>query len=119
MTAQDECAAVFGKEGCNNLRVRDTTWKDYGMSKRERKIVDKFCSHANGYDLMVIKIAINSANPSIENALYKSIVHKQSYAKQSMRDYIPIGEKDFYGYRRKAICEIYKAIKKLELDKRK
>ena len=119
MTTGNECVGVFGEEGCDNLRIRDTTWKDYGMSKRERKIVEKFCSNASGCDLMVIKIAIDSANKSIAKELYNSIVLKQSYAKQTMRNYIPIGEKDFYGYRRKAIHEIYQAIIKLGLDKRK
>lgn len=101
------------------MRTRDMTWKDYGMSKKERKIVEKFCSNASGCDLMVIKVAIDSTNKSIAKELHNSIVLKQSYAKQSMRNYIPIGEKDFYGYRRKAMYEIYQAIIKLGLDKRK
>lgn len=83
------------------------TWKDYGMSKRDRKIVEKFCDDPSAYDLMKIKVAIDSTNPSIAKELYNSIVHKQSYAKQYARKYIPIGEKDFYRYRQKAIYKIF------------
>lgn len=95
------------------------TWKDYGMSKRERKIVEGFCSNASGCNLMVIKVAIDSTNKSISKELYNSIVLKQSYAKQNMRNYIPIGEKDFYGYRRKAMHAIYQAIITLGINKPK
>ena len=101
------------------MRIRDTTWKDYGMSKRERKVVEKFCTNPSAYDLMLIKTTIDFTNKSIATELYNSIVRKQSYAKQSMRNYIPIGEKDFYGYRRKAIYEIHRRMLMLGLDKRK
>lgn len=119
MTAENDSVGVFGEKGCDNLRIRDMTWKDYGMSKRERKIVEKFCADPSAYDLMVIKTSIDSTNKSMATELYNSIVKKQSYAKQSMRNYIPIGEKDFYGYRRKAIHEIYRRMLILGLDKRK
>lgn len=93
------------------------TWKDYGMSKNEKKIVERFCTDPSAYNLIIIKAAIDSTNKSIVEELHNSIVHKKSYAKQSMRNYIPIGEKDFYGYRRKAIYKIYSMIMLLGLDK--
>ena len=73
------------------------TWKDYGMSKKEKKIVERFCTDPSAYNQVIIKAAIDSTNKSISKELYNSIVYKQSYAKQCMRNYIPIGEKDFYG----------------------
>lgn len=99
------------------MRIRDMTWKDYGMSKKEKKIVERFCTDPSAYNLVVIKAAIDSTNKSISKELYNSIVHKQSYAKQCMRNYIPIGEKDFYGYRRKAIYKIYSLVTLLGLNK--
>ena len=99
------------------MRIRDMTWKDYGMSKKEKKIVEQFCTDPSAYNLVVIKAAIDSTNKSISKELYNSIVHKQSYAEQCMRNYIPIGEKDFYGYRRKAIYKIYNIMVQSGLDK--
>lgn len=93
------------------------TWKDYGMSKKEKKIVEQFCTDPSAYNLVIIKAAIDSTNKSISKELYDSIVHKQSYAKQTARNYVPIGEKDFYGYRRKAIYKIYSMVVLLGLDK--
>ena len=101
------------------MRIRDATWKDYGMSKKERKMVAKFCSNPSAYDLIIIKAAIDSTNPSIAKELHNSIVHGQSYVKQSMRNFIPMGEKDFYGYRRKAIYKIYSMMVLFGFDKRK
>lgn len=83
------------------------TWKDYGMSKWDRRIVENFCTDPSACDKKKIKVAIDSTNPSIAKELYNSIVHKQSYAKQYARKYIPIGEKDFYRYRQKAIYKIF------------
>ena len=91
------------------------TWKDYGMSKKEKKIVEQFCTDPSSYNLVIA--AIDSTNKSISKELYNSIVHKQSYAKQTARNYVPIGEKDFYGYRRKAIYKIYSMVVLLGLDK--
>ena len=96
------------------MRIRDTTWKYYGMTKRERRIVDDFCTAPSNYNKHIINGAIKSVNPIIEKEIYNSLVHKQSYAKQNARNYIPIGEKDFYGYRRKVIHEIYKKITSMD-----
>lgn len=93
------------------------TWKDYGMSKKEKKIVERFCTDPSAHSLVIIKAAIDSTNKSIAKELYNSIVNKQSYAKQCARNYIPIGEKDFYGYRRKAIYKIYRLVTLLGLNK--
>lgn len=93
------------------------TWKDYGMSKKEKKIVERFCTDPDKDNQVIIKAAIYSTNKSISRELYNSIVHKQSYAKQCARNYIPIGEKDFYGYRRKAIYKIYRLVTLLGLNK--
>ena len=97
------------------MRIRDTTWKDYGMSKKEKKIVERFCANPGAYN-QIIEAAIESTNKSISKELYNSIVNKQSYAKQCARNYIPIGEKDFYGYRRKAIYKIYSLVTLLGLN---
>lgn len=85
------------------------------MTKKEKRIVETFCTNPDEHKKKMIEEKIQSVNSSIAQELYKSIVLKQSYAKQNMRNYIPIGEKDFYGYRRKAIHAIYKAIVSQEL----
>lgn len=92
------------------MRIRDTTWKDYGMTKKDRRIVDKFCGNPSDEHLIIIREAIDSTNKIISEELFNSLVHKKSYVKQSMKKYIPIGEKDFYGYRRKVIYKIYNMI---------
>lgn len=92
------------------MRIRDAAWKHYGITKRERNIVEKFCTNPCERDKEIILNVAKSVNPIIAKEIYNSLVLGQSYTKQTARKYIPLGEKDFYGYRRKVVYELYKTI---------
>lgn len=89
------------------MRIRDKPYSAYGLFEWERKIVEKYCTNPDQQKEKLIREAIRASSPDLEEELYQSIVHKKSYAVQSKKKYIPIGEKDFYGYRRKALSNIY------------
>lgn len=99
------------------MRTREKSYEDYGLTKYELEIVKDYCKIPGPEEQYIIRHAAMSANPDIAKEIYNSLVHKQSYAKQADRGYIPMTEKDFYGYRRKAIHELYCIIALLRLGK--
>lgn len=86
------------------MNTREKGYKDYGFADREEAArLIKYCrSHGFPYRCQLMMCA-ESANRSIANDIYDTIVNHWSYCKLSKMKYIPIGEKDFYAYRRKTL----------------
>ena len=99
------------------MRTRDKPYSAYGLFDWEIDIVEEYCTEPDEYRERIIRESIRNANVDLEEQLYQSIVNKKSYMAQADRDYIPIGEKDFYGYRRKAIFNIYDMVRLMGLGK--
>lgn len=97
--------------------TRKASYRDYGLFEWEKEVLNEYCLNLDDEKEKIIRGQIRGVNPSLENELYNSIVHNQSYDEQADRDYIPIGKKDFYGYRRRAMFEIYSLIMLLGLGK--
>jgi hypothetical protein len=93
------------------MRVRDKPYSAYGLFEEEREAVETYCSSLDPYKERIIREAIRNSSIDLEEELYQSIVNKKSYMAQAEKNYIPIGEKDFYGYRRKAIRNIYDCLR--------
>lgn len=86
------------------MRVRDTAWIDYQISRARVKELLQYCRETK--DLSLVEKAIRETNPSISELLRMNLVQRLSYDKIMIKAYIPIGEKDFYGYRRKALATL-------------
>ena len=93
------------------MRTRDKPYSAYGLFEGEKEAVEQYCSSIDPYKERIIREAIRNSSNDLEEELYQSIVHKKSYMVQAEKNYIPIGEKDFYGYRRKALRNIYDALR--------
>lgn len=89
------------------MRTVEKGYGDYGLSPDEAIKTLNYCRNWNAEKETNIRAAITCSNRDLEEQLYKSMVHGLSYEKLSKKEYIPIGEKDFYGYRRKAIYNLY------------
>ena len=86
------------------MRVRNTTWVDYQISRARVKELLQYCRDTK--NLSIVEKAIRETNPSISELLRMNLVQRLSYDKIMIKAYIPIGEKDFYGYRRKALATL-------------
>lgn len=86
------------------MRVRDTAWIDYQISRARVKELLQYCRDTK--NLSIVEKAIRETNPSISELLRMNLVQRLSYDKIMIKAYIPIGEKDFYGYRRKALATL-------------
>ena len=93
------------------MRIREKSYMDYGMGEEERQAVFTFCSNPSELDKKIIMDAIVHVNPQIAQELYISLTQRISYSKLFKKSYIPLPEIDFYGYRRKAMWEIYEMMK--------
>lgn len=88
-------------------RTRDKKLADYFMSKEDEQAVMLYLKSSDAEKDFIIRQACRSANPEIENYLYLALAKKMSFEKISQTEHVPLDEKDFYGYRRKAIYNIY------------
>lgn len=95
-------------------RTRDKNYYAYGLSEKRVKELFEYCRE--NPDSVYIKWAIRSANESLSTELYESIVSGKSYMVLADRGYIPIGEKDFYGYRRQTLYFLNEYLKHEYLD---
>lgn len=89
------------------MRTRQKSYRDYGIGEEEKKKVFQFCQNPSESDRKIIMDAIEYVNPQIAEHLYISLTERKSYQEMFKKSYIPIPEKDFYGYRRKAMWAIY------------
>jgi hypothetical protein len=84
--------------------TRKKSYSDYGFADRaEAKELILHCRKLDREELELLKEAAERANPGLADVLVESLVHGQSYAKLIRTERIPICEKDFYAYRRKAL----------------
>lgn len=92
------------------MRIRDTVWVDYQITKERVKELLQYCRETK--DLSLVEQAIRETNPSISELLRMSLVQRLSYDKIMCKTYIPMGMKDFYGYRRKALATLNRLLLK-------
>lgn len=96
------------------IRVRNISWKDYGISVQTQRELKEFCflydekkKRGNSQDLTDCKMIEEVARESSEELapyLLKSVTDDLSYEYLEFDDTlgrIPVGKTDFYGYRRK------------------
>lgn len=108
------------------IRVRNISWKDYGISVQTQRELKEFCflydekkKRGNSQDLTDCKMIEEAARESSEELapyLLKSVTDDLSYEYLEFDDTlgrIPVGKTDFYGYRRKFYaCLLKKEYKK-------
>lgn len=82
------------------MSVRDSYLKDYGLTEKEGKEIEKYCRNAVGYDQEMLLRAAQEVYPEIAKYLFYSLTTGKGYDR--MGD-IPMQRKDFQGYRRKTI----------------
>ena len=97
------------------IRVRNISWKDYGISVQTQRELKEFCflydekkKRGNSQDLTDCKM-IEELAPY----LLKSVTDDLSYEYLEFDDTlgrIPVGKTDFYGYRRKFYACLLKKI---------
>lgn len=107
------------------IRVRNISWKDYGISVQTQRELKEFCflydekkKRGNSQDLADCKMIEEAARESSEELapyLLKSVTDDLSYEYLEFDDTlgrIPVGKTDFYGYRRKFYdCLLKKRLK--------
>lgn len=96
------------------MDIRETYFRDYGMSENDVKKVKEWCKKADPDDkLDIIYRSCRKANPALMDYLMYSMVTGAGYDALSRSTYIPIQKGDFYGYQRKAYEEIFRLAKSL------
>lgn len=80
------------------MRIRDRTWSDYGITRERLGELKNYCRSA--IDTSLIEEAAKRANASIEKELVTCLIQGISYSKLTIGGYVPIGLKDFYGYKK-------------------
>ena len=85
------------------MKTRKISFREYGFEPGEEKRLKEYCRKSDFNDHTDLINAALSANPSIANDLYYSIVTGLSYDKIGRIRYIPITKVDFYGYQRKCL----------------
>ena len=80
------------------MRIRNRTWSDYGITREQVRELKNYCRSA--IDTSLIEEAARRANKSIVKELVDSLTRGLSYSKLTIDGYVPIGQKDFYGYKK-------------------
>ena len=97
------------------IRVRNISWKDYGISVQTQRELKEFCflydekkKRGNSQDLTDCKMIEEAARESSEElAPYLSYEYLEF---DDTLGRIPVGKTDFYGYRRKFYACLLKKI---------
>ena len=90
------------------MRIRDRTWSDYGITRERLRELKNYCRCA--IDTSLIEEAAGRANKSIVKELVDSLTRGLSYSKLTINGYVPIGQKDFYGYRRYTLVILHELL---------
>lgn len=85
-------------------------WGDYGLDKQRVKEICMCCKLPDNYNL--VKSAAIEVNLLLFDLLTINLTNGISYAKLKKDYMIPVGEKDFYGYRKRLIAILDKKIKR-------
>ena len=78
--------------------------------------VRKRCLNRDPEDMKLLRQAITSAAPGIEQAIFDSLTlpkKQKGYETLSKKNYIPVTKADFYAYQRKALAEFYNMLRLL------
>ena len=92
------------------MSIRGTFLKDYGISKELGDKIVSYCRNAHDYDQNLILQAAQKTCPEISSALFANLTLGIGYDRISQVQYIPMQRKDFQGYRRKTIEELYRLL---------
>ena len=82
------------------MSIRETYFKDYGISADDVKKIVDYCKDATGYDQQLILQAAQEVYPAIASYLFFNLTTGVGYDRMGN---IPMQRKDFQGYRRKTI----------------
>lgn len=95
------------------MRTRQKGLQYYGISKERNKELLELARQEQNRNLLLQ--AAEASNPDIAHYLVMGLYHGMSYSKIYKWEPVPLPEKDFYGYRRKALA----IFNHLLLDKKK
>lgn len=87
--------------------IRDTYMKDYGISVEETQRLVNFCRNADGEDRKIIKEISEMVYPYIADQLFWNLTTGIGYDNLCKLKPIRMQRKDFQGYRRKVLKELY------------
>lgn len=87
------------------MKTRYKGYKDYGFTEGEEKLLLAWVRRVGFNHSRALLTSCKTANPSISDDLYYSIVRNVSYD-DLLRVYVyqPYAKNDFYAYRRKALA---------------
>ena len=98
------CAGVFSlKERQGNMRTRDASYWDYGISEAESKELIEICRNADSQTELLLLKAAQEACMEYASSLFYSLRNNLSYEDVCSNNYLYIGKGDFYGHRRKTL----------------
>ena len=98
------CAGVFClKERQGNMRTRDASYWDYGISEAESKELIEICRNADSQTELLLLKAAQEACEEYASSLFYSLRNNLSYEDVCSNNYLYIGKGDFYGHRRKTL----------------
>lgn len=81
--------------------------RDYGISNEENLKLIEFCRNATDQEKRVILEITKKIYPGISLQLYKNLTTGIGYDRLSKETPIRMQRKDFQGYRRRCLKEIY------------
>ena len=84
------------------MRTRQKGLQYYGISKERNRELLALARLEHNRGLLLH--AAEESNPQIARYLVKGLSQGVSYAEMYKREFVPLPEKDFYGYRRKALA---------------
>ena len=87
------------------MRMRYKYLSDYGIPGQDQKALLIRCAHLDNDEKKILEAAALSAAPGLEKYIIRSIT-EPGMGYRSIGD-IPIGEDDFYAYRRKTLAIFY------------
>ena len=99
------CLLSEVKKG-SNMRTREKSYSDYGITDDEVKYIKEFCRNANKEEQHIIRAALSELSPYIAPYVFYSLVDNLSYEDICAKNYLYIGKGDFYGYRRQGMAAI-------------
>lgn len=92
--------------------VRNTYMSDYSISEEETQRLVNFCRNADEEERKIIKEISESVYPDIAEQLFLNLTTGIGYDNLCKKDPIRMQRKDFQGYRRKTLKELYDFINK-------
>ena len=91
--------------------IRDTYMSDYGISADETQRLISFCRNADEKEKDIIRRISESVYPAIGKQLFWNLTTGIGYDNLSKIEPIRMQRKDFQGYRRKTLKELYDFMK--------